>query len=397
MRPPPNLPPDGARAKPALGAEHKPSALGLGRSARRLQGAWGRSGDGPVAWARRNLFSSTGNAALTLACAGLLALLVPAALDWLLFGAAWRGARLADCPAGGAACWPFVRARFDQFIFGIYPPAARWRIDLALALGGLLAGLTLTRPLRRRPLAAAGLLLAWPLAAGVLLRGGVMGLAPVETAKWGGLTLTLFMAATALALALPLGTVLALGRRSGHVVVRTLALCWIEFWRAVPMLAVLFVAVSMFPLFMPADVQLDRLVRAMAAFVIVTTAFVAEAVRGGLQAVERGQYEAAQAQGLGYWRTMTLVILPQALAIALPSIVNIAIVLFKETTLVVVIGLFCLLGMVQVAATSPEWMSEQAILTGYAFAAAIYWIFCFGLSRVGLRLEARLARGQRSS
>jgi len=349
---------------------------------------------GPWSWARRNLFSSPGNAAVSLVCAVLIAGIGAAMVDWLVLSAAWRGTRLEDCAGAEGACWPFARARWDQFVYGVYPEGQRWRIDGALVLALLIALLAATRPLRRRPVHALALLLAWPVAAGLLLRGGVAGLVPVETARWGGLILTLFMAAAAIAIALPAGILLALARRSSKTALRTFAVCWIEFWRGVPMLAVLFVAVSMFPLFMPAEIELDRLVRAMAAFVIVTAAFMAEAVRGGLQAIPDGQFEAARALGLGYWRTIGLVALPQALPIALPSIVNIAILVFKETTLVIVIGVFCLLGMIQTAATSPEWISEQAILTGYAIAAAAYWIFCFGLSRVGLRLEARLARGR---
>ncbi len=351
------------------------------------QGAW--------VWARRNLFSSFGNTAITLVCAVAIVALGAALLDFLVLNAAWRGTKLSDCAEVEGACYPFIRARFDQFIYGVYPEAERWRIDIALALALLIVALLAPPALRRRPIAALVLVLGWPVAAGVLLRGGIAGLAAVESAKWGGLILTLFLAATAIGIALPLGVVLALARRSTKAVIRTLAVCWIEFWRGVPMLAVLFVAVSMFPLFMPAEIELDRLVRAMAAFVIVTTAFMAEAVRGGLQAVPPGQYQAAQALGLGYWRTTWLIALPQALLIAMPSIVNVAILVFKETTLVIVVGVFCLLGMIQIAATSPEWISEQAIMTGYALAAMVYWLFCFILSRVGLRIEARLARGRR--
>lgn len=350
--------------------------------------------EGPWAWARRNLFSSLGNTAVTLICAALIAGIGAALADFLIVSAAWHGTKLADCTASEGACWPFVRTRFGQFIYGVYPVAERWRIDTALLLAAAHAALLAIPALRRRTSAALVLLLLWPLAAGVLLHGGVAGLAAVEPAKWGGLILTLFMAAAAIAIALPMGILLALARRSERPIIRALALCWIEFWRGVPMLAVLFVAVSMFPLFMPAEIELGRLTRAMAAFVIVTGAFMAEAVRGGLQAIPAGQLEAARALGLGYWRTTRLVTLPQALPIAMPSIVNIAIVVFKETTLVIVVGVFCLFGMIQLAATSPEWISEQAILTGYAVAAAIYWIFCFGLSRVGLRLEARLAKGR---
>ena len=352
------------------------------------------SATGAWIWARRNLFSSPASAAVTLVCAVLIAGIGAAMVDWLVLSAAWRGTRLEDCAGAEGACWPFVRARWEQFIYGVYPEGERWRIDAAFVAALVIALLAATRPLRRHPILALALLLAWPAAAGLLLRGGVAGLVPVETAKWGGLILTLFMAAAAIAIALPAGILLALARRSSKTALRTLAICWIEFWRGVPMLAVLFVAVSMFPLFMPAEIELDRFARAMAAFVLVTAAFMAEAVRGGLQAIPDGQFEAARALGLGYWRTMGFVALPQALPIALPSIVNIAILVFKETTLVIVIGIFCLLGMIQTAATSPEWISEQAILTGYAVAAAAYWLFCFALSRIGLRLEARLAKGR---
>jgi general L-amino acid transport system permease protein len=350
---------------------------------------------GPIAWAHRNLFSSFGNSLTTMVLAGLLVVVAVGLFDWLILDAAWHGTTLADCDAASGACWPFLRARFGQFIYGYYPPPERWRIDLAFILAAALALMFCIQAMRRRLRLSCTLLLLWPVVAAILLRGGVGGLVSVETARWGGFTLTLFMAATALAIAMPLGIVLALGRCSGRLAIRTLCVCWIEFWRSVPMLAVLFVAVSMFPLFMPTGVDLDRFTRALSAFVIVTACFVAEAVRGGLQSLPRGQYEAAQSLGLGYWRMMRLVILPQALAIALPSVVSVAIMVFKDTTLINVIGIFCLLGMIQNAATSPEWISETAILTGYAIAAAVYWTFCFGMSRLGLQLEARLAVGRR--
>jgi general L-amino acid transport system permease protein len=349
----------------------------------------------PWRWARRNLFSSIGSTAVTLVCVAIIVAISAALLDFLVLSAAWSGTKLSDCADTEGACYPFIRARFDQFIYGVYPQGERWRIDVALMLAAMLAVLIALPTLRRRPVATLALVVLWPVAAGILLRGGFAGLAGVEPARWGGLILTLFLAATAIAASVPMGIALALGRRSVKPVIRTLAVCWIEFWRGVPMLAVLFVAVSMFPLFMPSEIELDRLMRAMAAFVIVTGAFMAEAVRGGLQAVPPGQYQAAKALGLGYWRTTWLIVLPQALPIAMPSIVSIAILVFKETTLVIVVGVFCLLGMIQVAATSPEWISEQAILTGYALAAAVYWVFCFTLSRIGLGLEASLARSRR--
>jgi general L-amino acid transport system permease protein len=314
---------------------------------------------------------------------------------WLLLDAEWRGTTLADCPSSDAACWPFLRVRFDQFIYGFYPAPERWRINLAFVLAAVIAGSLWLRPVRRRVAVVIPLLLVWPIAAAVLMHGGVLGLTTIDTARWGGFSLTLFMAASAAAVALPLGIALALARRSRQPVVRALAAGWIEFWRAVPMLPLLFVAVSMFPLFMPEGIELDRFSRAMAAFTLVTACFLAEAIRGGLQAIPSQQYEAGLALGMSHWRTMGSIILPQAFSIALPSMVNVVIVLFKDTTLVNIIGIFCLLGMVQAAATSPQWMSEQSVMTGYAFAAAIYWACCFALSRIGLRLERRLKRGTR--
>jgi general L-amino acid transport system permease protein len=350
---------------------------------------------GAFVWARRNLFSSIANTFITIVLATLVGALFVSAFRWLVVDAAWRGTTLADCPSSDAACWPFLHARFDQFIYGFYPDPERWRVKLAFLLGAAIASSMLLRPVRKRLVVATTLLLIWPVAAGLLLHGGVPGLVTVETAKWGGFSLTIFMVASATAVALPLGILLALARRSRRAIIRSLAVCWIEFWRAVPMLPVLFVAVSMFPLFMPEGIQLDRFTRAMVAFTIVTACFLAEAIRGGLQAIPRGQYEAAHALGLSYWRTMGFVILPQAFSIALPSMVNVVIVLFKDTTLVNVIGIFCLLGMIQSAATSPQWMSEQSVMTGYVTAAAVYWLCCFAMSRIGIRLEARLARGNR--
>jgi general L-amino acid transport system permease protein len=349
---------------------------------------------GVAAWARRNLFRSVGDTCITIILAILVGFLVAALVRWLVLDAAWHGATLADCPASDAACWPFLHARFGQFIYGFYPAAERWRINLAFALGAVVAVLMLLRPVRRRLAVVTALLLLWPIVAAVLMHGGVLGLTAIDTTRWGGFSLTLFMAVSATAVALPLGILLALARRSRQPVVHALAVGWIEFWRAVPMLPVLFVAVSMFPLFMPEGIDLDRFSRAMVALIIVTACFLAEAIRGGLQAIPSPQYEAAYALGMGHWRTMRLIILPQAFAIALPSMVNVIIVLFKDTTLVNVIGIFCLLGMVQAAATSPQWMSEQSVMTGYVLAAAIYWVCCFAMSRIGLRLEARLARGR---
>jgi general L-amino acid transport system permease protein len=233
----------------------------------------------------------------------------------------------------------------------------------------------------------------YPVVAFWLLAGGVFGLAPVETAEWGGLTLTLILAVTGIACSLPLGILLALGRRSQLPVVRYFSTAFIELWRGVPLITVLFMASVMLPLFLPGGMRFDKLLRALVGMTLFSAAYMAEVVRGGLQAVPRAQYEAAAALGLGYWRTMALVVLPQALRYVIPGIVNTFIGLFKDTTLVLVIGMFDLLGMMQAAATDAEWLGFA--LEGYIFAGLVYWAFCFGMSRLSMHLERRLATERR--
>jgi general L-amino acid transport system permease protein len=236
-------------------------------------------------------------------------------------------------------------------------------------------------------------LLVYPLLAFWLLHGG-LGLTVVPTSQWGGLMLTIVIAAVGIAGALPLGILLALGRRSDMPAIRVLSVTFIEFWRGVPLITVLFMSSVMLPLFLPEGMNLDKLLRAMLMVIFFEAAYIAEVVRGGLQAIPKGQYEAASAMGLGYWRMMGLVILPQALKLVIPGIVNTFIALFKDTSLVIIIGLFDFLNSIKRATADPAWLGMST--EGYVFAALVYWLFCFGMSRYSMHLERRLDTGHRN-
>lgn len=334
----------------------------------------------------RELFSSWSNAVLTLLCLGIAALALNAALSFALTGAAWSGS-VEDCRAAPGACWPFIWAKLDQLLAGRYPEGERWRCLVAVLAP--LAAIGAAFPLRER-IGAGGVFLAavGGIAIGFLaLAGGIAGLAPVPAPQWGGLTLTLMIAYTGIAASLPLGILLALARRSSWPVPRYLAIIFIEFWRGVPLVAVLFMAAVMLPLFMRPGVDLEKLTRALIAVSLFAAAYVAEIVRGGLQSIPRSQFEAAEALGFSHVKALRLIILPQALRNALPGLIGTFIGLLKDTTLLLVIGLFDLLGMVQLAATDPDWSAPATALTGYVFAGVIFWLFCFGLSRIGAAIE----------
>jgi general L-amino acid transport system permease protein len=332
------------------------------------------------------------NLALTLLVLLLVAAIVPALVDWALVDAAWRGMSSADCPNHDAACWVFIRVRFGQILYGGYPPAERWRVDLAGALA--LAGLALIAAPRlpRKPLIAALLFVAGPVIAAILLAGGVFGLAPAPTRDWGGLTLTLVVALGTIAFAIPLGLGLAIARRSALPVIRWLAVAFIELWRGVPLIPVLFMAVIMFPLFMPAGMEVDTLVRMLAAFILFNAASMAEVFRGGFQAIPASQYEAAASLGLGAWRTLGLVVLPQVVKVAIPGLVNTCVSVTKETTVILILGLADLLAVIQAGAADPAWLvGDQIRSTGYFFAGLVFWSVCFSMSRLASRLERRLS------
>lgn len=341
------------------------------------------------AWIRNNLLSTPMNALLTVASLSLIVLLFVPLLEWLIVDAQWRGSTPADCPDKEAACWPFVWARFDQFLYGLYPSEERWRINLGigLALSTLIPLLIPTMPYKRWLVAF--LILGFPPIAVVLFSGGVLGLSHVETSQWGGFFLTLVVSGFVMAMSLPIGVLLALGRQSSVPLIVAFCGVWVEFWRSVPAVVLLFVAIIMFPLFMPENLEIDKLLRALIAFTILMSTYLAEAVRGPLQGLNAGQYEAADALGLSYWQRTRLVILPQALVTATPQITSNFIGLFKETTVLLIIGLSDLLGMVQSASADLGWMSRGVTATGYVFAALFFWIFCFAMSRYSAHLESK--------
>ena len=335
----------------------------------------------------RALVSSPGNVAITVACLGLLGIIVPSLLHWALLDAVWSGGPAA-CKAASGACWAYVGEKIGFFLFGFYPAVERWRPGFALLL--LLALMAVSLVPR---LWSGRLLLAWPatLAAVIFLLGGGGGLVPVPTESWSGLPLTVLLASFALAAGFPLGILLALGRVSRLPLFRIVCTTAIELPRGLPLVAVLFMSSVLIPLLVPAGMTPTKLLRADLAFIIVAGAFIAEIVRGALNALPPGQEEAATALGLGYWRRQQLIVLPQALRISVPSLVGVAISFFKDTSLVTVIGLSDLLGAVNSGSRDPAWLGHD--VEGYVFAALVYFGFCFGASRYAAWLERRLASG----
>jgi len=348
---------------------------------------------GAIGWMRANLFSNMTNTIMTLLAIYILYILVVPSVNWALLTADWIGDSRDACTSGGA-CWVFIYNRFDQFMYGFYPEAERWRIDLTFFLLVIQVAWLVIPKLPRKGLVSAFVLFVYPIIAYYLLYGGSFGLNLVETHKWGGLSLTLILAIVGIVAALPFGVLLALGRRSEMPIVKSFCVVYIEFWRGIPLITVLFMASVMLPLFVPEEVDFDKLLRAMIGIVLFQSAYMAEVVRGGLQAIPKGQYEAAQALGLNYWKMMGLVVLPQALKMMIPGIVNTFIALFKDTSLVLIIGLFDLLAIVQAGLSDPDWLGYS--VEGYAFVALMFWMFCFSMSKYSQHLEKHFHTGHGS-
>jgi len=356
---------------------------------------------GALGWSRANLFSSPANIALTLVCVLFVIWAVPPLLRFFLIDAVWSGTDRDACLASPAqpqpgACWAFVRVWYSYFVYGFYPISERWRVDLfflALAFG-IVWLLRLSAP--RRDIGAFYFFIVLPILSFVLLHGApFIGLIVVPTALWGGILVTVVVATIGIVFSLPFGILLALGRRSEMSVVRLSTVIFIEFVRGVPLITVLFMASVMLPLFVPERLAPDKLIRALIGVALFASAYMAEVVRGGLVAVPRGQYEAARALGLSYWRMTGLVILPQALRVTLPNIVNTFIGLFKDTTLVFVVGIFDFLRTIEAARADPKWAAPTTAVTGYVLAALFYFVCCYGMSRYARNVEARLARSDR--
>jgi general L-amino acid transport system permease protein len=356
---------------------------------------------GAIGWLRANLFSSPFNIALTILLALLFAWIVPDLIKFLLIDAVWTGADRDACLESVqhreiGACWPFVWERLPYFIYGSYPIPERWRVDVFFALLaiGIVWLLWLNAP--RRDLGAVYFFVIMPISSFILLTGwSAIGLQPVDTVLWGGVLVTIVVASVGIVFSLPLGILLALGRRSRMPAVRTLSVIFIEFVRGVPLVTVLFMAGVMLPLFVPESLSPDKLVRALIGIAIFASAYMAEVVRAGLQAVPKGQYEGAMAVGLRYSQMMRLIVLPQALKVTIPNIVNTYIGLFKDTTLVFIVGIFDLLRTIEVARIDPKWATPVTSTTGYAVAAMFYLVFCYGMSRYAHAMETRLAKGDR--
>lgn len=334
---------------------------------------------------RERLFGTPFTGFVSVVLAFVIAWLAVPLIRWAVIDATWTGTTRADCAPGGA-CWVFIRARFGQFMYGLYPPDQRWRVDIAgIAFVIGIASVVFAPQRLKLKLGIAMLMLLPPL--GIWLLSGGFGLRYIETREWGGLMLTLFISIYASLIAIPLGILFALGRQSELRVIRLISIVFIEFWRGVPIIAVIFLASLLLPLILPGGIGIDRLARAVVGLGFVIAAYMAEAVRGGLQALPKGQREAATALGLNYWKATGLIILPQALRISLPAMTNEFIALIKNTTLVLVVSILDLLGIAQASLADPNWVGMN--MEAYVFSGSIYWLICFALSRWSRSLENR--------
>jgi general L-amino acid transport system permease protein len=374
---------------------------------------------GVVYWLQTNLFSSVSNTILTILTALFLIWLVPLIYNFFIGRAVFTGT-MDDCRAESfGACWVFITSRASFMLYGFYPVDEYWKAA-TLALENpswlqqflytamqywrpnlvFLLAIVLVIPLLmpKAPYKVANLIavfVVFPIVAVILLVGGIFGLPRAPTETWGGLLLTLVLSVVGIVGSFPLGILLALGRRSNLPIIKTLCILTIELWRAVPLITVLFMASVMLPLFVPQGVTFDKVVRAMIAITIFQGAYMAETIRGGLQAMPRGQFEAASALGLNYWKSMIFIILPQALKYVIPGIVGNLISLVKDTSLVSIIGLFDLLNAINAAGSDTEWASPTKSFTGYAFAIMIFFVLCFALSRYAKYMEDRLNTGHK--
>ena len=330
------------------------------------------------------------NAVLTLLIIFVLIISVPPSLNWLIFDATISGDAKEAC-TGEGACWTFVKIWLRRFIYGMYPNEHHWRINLAfiILIGLAFAGFFVGKKLKK--LLPLFYIIVYPIIAFILIyyliSGGSFGLAWIDTGSWGGLSLTFIVAFFCLIFCFPIGMILALARRSDLPTTRYIAISFIEFWRGVPLITVLFMASVMFPMFLPDDLFIDKLIRVIIAISLFEAAYVAEVIRGGLQALPKGQYDAAKSLGMGYWKMHIFVILPQALKFVIPGIANTFLALVKDTPLIFVVGLADFVGMITMAKANPKWLGF--VMEGYVFAAIIFWIICYAMSKYSYNLELK--------
>ena len=372
------------------------TAIAAAPSPPHLRPRWGAA---VIRWLRANLFSSWWSTALTLVLVYLLLRWAWGFVDWAIVHAVWSVPQTPKGPdptacrqlQGRGACWAVIGDKWRFILFGQYPYDWQWRPALCVVLFIALYAISAMRRFWRREL---GLLwIATLVVIFALMWGGFAGLGFVPTNQWGGLPITLILSTFGLAAAFPLAVLVALGRRStGMPVVRVLCVAYVELIRGVPLISLLFMASVMFPLFMPEGLNPDKLLRAQVAIILFAGAYLAEVVRGGLQTLPKGQYEAADALGLGYWQKMRLIVLPQALRLVIPPLVNTFISFFKDTSLVLIIGIYDLLTAGKVALADPAWTGFASEI--YLLLAVIYFLFCFAMSRYSHGLEAHLARAR---
>jgi len=338
----------------------------------------------------KNINTNNFNAALSLFIIFLLIFCIPPLLNWFIFDANISGNTKEAC-TGSGACWVYIKVWFNRFMYGMYPNAEQWRINLSFAIVLVFAGIGFFMPTKYRKYLTLYYTIYLPIISFFLIyyliSGGSFGLVWVETGAWGGLSLTFIVSFFCLIFCFPIGMMLALGRRSDLPTIKYSSLGFIEFWRGVPLITVLFMSAVMFPMFLPDGIYMDKLIRVIIAITLFEAAYVAEVIRGGLQALPRGQYDAAKSLGMGYWKLHLLVILPQALKLVIPGIANTFLALVKDTPLIFVVGLLELAGMLGLAKTNPEWLGFS--MEGYVFAAIIFWIICYTMSRYSQNLELK--------
>ncbi len=345
---------------------------------------------GPIHWMKENLFATPIDIIQTVMVLAFLFWIVPIFLDWALFNASFVGSVKSDATGTGAN-WIYVKEKMDMFIYGFYPHEELYRIKIVFGL--FFVTVVLFKYVARTFIQKAFVFILYPIVAFVLIKGGYFGFEVIATDKLGGLLLTLIIASVGIVVSIPLGIIFALGRQSDLPIIKNLSVLYIEFIRGVPLITMLFMGSVLLPLFFSDGVEVDKLVRALIVITMVESAFIAEAIRGGLQSIPKGQYEAADSLGLGYWQKMIFVILPQAFKVALPNIVGISIELFKDTSLVMIIGLFDLLSMVHLTSSDSNWLGMET--EGYVFVTFIYWFICFAMSKYSMILEDRFNTNNR--
>jgi len=338
----------------------------------------------------KNINTSNFNAALSVSIILLIMFALPPLLNWFIFDANIAGDTKEAC-TGGGACWVYIKVWFNRFMYGMYPNSEQWRINVTFIAVLLFMAVGFFAPSRLRNYLSFYYTILLPIISFILIyyiiSGGSFGLLWVETGAWGGLSLTFMVSFFSLIFCFPLGMMLALGRRSSLPVVKYSSLSFIEFWRGVPLITVLFMSAVMFPMFLPEGTYIDKLIRVVVAITLFEAAYTAEVIRGGLQALPRGQYDAAKSLGMGYWKMHIFVILPQALKLVIPGIANTFLALIKDTPLIFVVGLLEVVGMLNLAKTNPEWLGFS--MEGYVFAGIIFWIICFSMSKYSQNLELK--------